>query len=408
MLHALTALPRPARESVAPGQRRMWTVPARAREFTGRADLLAELDAALAAAEVAVVCAVTGLGGVGKTTTAIEYAHRHAAEFDVAWWVPAEDPARVPERLAELAHALDLADPTDPPAVAVARLRGELAGRERWLIVFDNAEDPRALAPLLPHGPGRVLITSRNPGWQGVACPVGVREFRRAESVALLRTLAPALTDADADQVAHAVGDLPLAVEQAGALLRDAGLDVEAYLRLLRDRAAELLAHDGGGTYPVSVAASWAVAFDRLAADDPAALDLLTLIAWCGPEPVPLTLLTDHPDTLPAPLATAMGDPLAVARCTQILHRRAMATFTPHTIALHRVPAALLRARAHGAAGSSWAAAVVRLLHGALPDPWNDPPGGRGGSSCCHTCWPPSTPTDRSTTSPTHCPGLLY
>ena len=84
-------------------------------------------------------------------------------------------------------------------------------------------------------------------------------------------------------------------------MLRDAGLDVEVYLRLLRERAGELLAHDGGGAYPVSVAASWAVAFDRLAADDPAALDLLTLVAWCGPEPVPLNLLTDHPDVLPDP-----------------------------------------------------------------------------------------------------------
>ena len=135
------------------------------------------------------------MGGVGKTTAAIEYAHRHCDEFDIAWWVPAEDPALIPERLAELALALELTAATDPAGVGVARLLGELAGRDRWLLVFDNAEDPRALARFLPEGPGQVLITSRNPAWRGIAAAVGVREFTRAESIALLRRLAPELTD---------------------------------------------------------------------------------------------------------------------------------------------------------------------------------------------------------------------
>jgi hypothetical protein len=283
VLQALTALPRPQQPAGVSGVRRVWTIPARVREFTGRDALLAELEAALRSGGLAVVCAVTGMGGVGKTTTAIEYAHRHAAEFDVAWWVPAEDPALVPDRLAELARALELAEATDPPGIAVGRLLGELAVRERWLVVFDNAEDPRALAPVLPHGPGRVLVTSRDPGWRGVASPVAVAEFRRDESVGLLRRIAPELSGPDADRIAEAVGDLPLAVEQAGSMVRDAGLDVEVYLRLLRERAGELLAHEVGGVYPVSVAASWAVAFDRLADDDPAALDVLCGgVVWAG------------------------------------------------------------------------------------------------------------------------------
>jgi hypothetical protein len=99
--------------------------------------------------------------------------------------------------------------------------------------------------------------------------------------------LAPGLTEGEADRVAEAVGDLPLAVEQAGSLLSDTGMAVDRYLRLLGERAQAVLDHDPGGVYPQSLAASWAVAFDRLAVDDPTALDLLTAVASCGSEPVP-------------------------------------------------------------------------------------------------------------------------
>jgi hypothetical protein len=344
VLHALTALPRPEQQRPASAeaattavQRRVWTIPARAHGFTGRAELLAVLEAAPRSGP-AVVQALTGIGGIGKTTTAIEYAHRHHDDFDIAWWVPAENPALIPERLAELALALALTTATIPAGVGVARLLGELARRDRWLLVFDNADDPRALHEFLPDGPGRVLITSRNPAWRGIAATVRVQEFSRAESVQLLRILAPELTEPEADRVADAVGDLPLAVEQAGSLLADTSLTVDKYLRLLAERAHDVLDYDPDGAYPQSLAASWAVAFDRLADDDPTALDLLTVIAWCGPEPVPLTLLTDHPDPLPEQLRPVATDPLLLARCTTTLHRRGMATVSPHGIQLHRIP----------------------------------------------------------------------
>jgi hypothetical protein len=180
--------------------------------FTGREELPTVLE------EQPGVQALYGMG-IGKSALAIEYAHRYQADYDLVWWIPAEQPALVADRLAELAQALGVASATDSTTVAVARLLGALQERNWWLLIFDNAEDPAALAPYLPAGHGQVVITSRNPCWQELATPVGVDVLERSESVALLRRRAPQLTDAEAAWIAQALGDLPLALNQAGAYL---------------------------------------------------------------------------------------------------------------------------------------------------------------------------------------------
>lgn len=329
-------------------------VPQRNKNFTGREEILTRLREGLregSASTVTVVLppqALQGMGGVGKTALAIEYAYRYRSEYDLVWWIRADQMALVRSSLAALAGRLGLQPATaagiDIAVTSVLDALRRSTPYSRWLLIFDNADQPEELNDIIPRGPGHVLITSRNPRWQAVVDTVPIDVFARTESKEFLARRVPRrLSESEADQLAEELGDLPLALEQAGALQAETGMPVDEYLRLLKEHAAKIMGEGKSPEYPLSMTAAWRLSVTTLSKQMPQALELLRCCAFFSPEPIPRDVFRRGTPATETRISDLITDPILLARAIRELARFALVRIDGRTILVHRLVQALLR-----------------------------------------------------------------
>ena len=351
---------------------RVWNFPPRNQGFTGRDGLLVAVRERLLAGDKAVVQAFQGMGGVGKTQLAAEYAYRFAGTYDVVWWINSEQAELIGDQFAALGRALGCVQPGEGIEGVQAAVLGELRQRGRWLLVFDNAADPIDIMKWLPSGSGHVLITSREREWAEVAEPVEVDVLARTESVAILQGRVPGLRDADADRLADQLGDLPLAIAQAAGFMAGTGTAAVQYLELLRTQAGQLLDEGRPGSYPRSLAAATQLIADRLGRDDPAAAQLASLCAFLAPELIPEDLFTGAASELPSELAARAADALAWRQTLAHMAEQALARIDQRGLQLHRLTQAILRDRLTPAQAATTRERIEAILATSDPgDPSN-------------------------------------
>jgi hypothetical protein len=357
-------------------------VPTRNPIFIGRRTLLEQLERRLRTQSVAAVLpqALHGEGGVGKSQIAIEYVYRHRADYDVIWWVPSERPAQILGSLIELGNRLGL-DVGNEVITAVPRVRAALragAPYSNWLLVFDNAETLETVQDYFPEaGTGKVLVTSRNQEWSRVAETLEVDVFAREESIRLLQRRNPELSDADADRLADALGDLPLAIEHASAWLAATRMPVGEYLEVLAQKRGELAALVPTPGYEMPVAAAANVALDRLAVENRAALQLLQVCSFFAPEPINQDVFTGaRSTTIATDLDEALQSPTQLGRAIRDIQKYVLARIDhrANTLQLHRLVQAVLQGRMPAEQrGAMQHGAHVLLAGGGKPGKPSDP-----------------------------------
>ncbi|MFE9421993.1 FxSxx-COOH system tetratricopeptide repeat protein [Kitasatospora sp. NPDC006697] len=337
-------------EGERPAQPRVWGgIPPRNPNFTGRLELLELLEARLRQGTTAVLPeAIHGMGGVGKTQLAIEYAYRHQADYDIVWWIPAERPGQIGQALVELAQRLGLTTGLEANTAVPALREALREGRPyaRWLLIFDNADSPERVQQYFPTGgSGTILVTSRNRRWGLIGGSLEVDVFTREESVELLRRSGPDLADEEADRLAAALGDLPLALQQAAAWRAETGMQVSEYLRLFEEKRTELLEVSPPPDYELPVAAAWNVSLDHLESRSPAALRLLQLCAYFAPDPISRSMFSGLGNGNITPeLDEALNDPIRLARAIREINRYSLARIDHRTnsIEMHRLVQAVV------------------------------------------------------------------
>ncbi|RKS76538.1 tetratricopeptide repeat protein [Actinomadura pelletieri DSM 43383] len=362
-------------------------LPPRNRHFTGRDRLLTDVHEALRDGMAALLPhSESALGGEGKSNLAVEYAYLHADDYDLMWWVPAEQTTSARAALALLARQLGMPMSDDIKDTVDGVLRALRDGRpfRRWLLIYDNARDPEQVFPLTPlsvgggddgdTGPvpgGHVLVTSRDRGWERHATVVDVGVFERPESIALLRHLVPHLPEPEADMLSARVGDLPLAVWQAAAWQVVTGGTAEEYLQLFDRRLAEFAASDKVSDLPAPLAAGASLNLDLLRASNPVAGLLLELWAVFDPEPVSSALLAAGRTTaLPPELAGLLADEDRLRDAMRDISRFSLARFDEETgsLQVHRLVRAILDDRLGEDGRRRVQARVHAILVAATPD----------------------------------------
>lgn len=366
----------------------LWNVPyLRNPFFTGREEILTHLYTVLRSGKAAGLTqpqAISGLGGIGKTQTAVEYAYRYRNNYQAIFWITASTREALSADFVMLATLLDLPEQHEQDQDIVIRaVKRWLTTHTHWLLIVDNVDNLEIVVDFLPmHGTGDVLLTTRLQALGTIAQNIEVEKMgldegvmfllRRSKVIVSGASLDQPMKESQAAEIVATLDGLPLALDQAGAYIEETRCGLSQYLNLYSTRRKELLLRRGRFPidHPDSVAATWGLSFQQVEQESLAAADLLRLFAFLDPEAIPEEIIPVGAIELGSALEAMASDPLKIDEIIELLLRYSLIRRTPEakSLSIHRLVQAVLKDSMDRDTQRLWARRAVRAVNHAFPE----------------------------------------
>lgn len=371
------------------GTQGVWNIPYHRNPFfTGRENILETLHQRLTTTRATALTqrqAISGLGGIGKTQIAVEYAYRHREDYHDVLWVNADTRGNIITSFVALAALLNLPqrDEADQSRI-VAAVKQWFTQHDQWLLIFDNADDLTLIEDFLPASDrGALLLTTRDQASGTLASGIDIPTLDPDDGITLLLrragvlapdaeiASAPEAEQRQAEQIVQMLGGLPLALDQSAAYIEETGCSLESYRDRYQRQHAGLLDRRGRTSHdhPASVATTWVLSFEQVQRQSPLAADLLRVCAFLAPDEIAEELLLAGASELGSHLASLTDAPTELDEALGVLRRYSLVKRDRERriLSIHRLVQAVLQLDMNEHTRRTWADRVVRAVNQAFP-----------------------------------------